>query len=53
VSLTAISTNWQQLTQTLTAAGNGNQLSFAVYANNLSAGQYFNADDLSLTTPNS
>lgn len=51
VSLTAATTDWQQLTQTLTAAGSGDQLAFAVYANKLSAGQFFNADDFSLTTP--
>jgi uncharacterized repeat protein (TIGR01451 family) len=52
VTLTAAATGWQQLTQTLTAAGSGNQLSFAIYANSISAGQSFYADDFSLTTPN-
>lgn len=49
VTVTAATTGWQQLSQTLTAAGTGNQLSFAVYAS-ISAGQYFYADDFSLTT---
>ena len=51
VTVTAAATTWQQITQTLTAGGSGDQLAFAVYANNLSAGQFFNADDFSLTTP--
>ena len=50
VTLKATSTGWQQLTQTLTAGGTGNQLSFAVYAT-ISAGQSFYADDFSLTSP--
>jgi hypothetical protein len=50
VTLKATSVGWQQLTQTLTAAGSSNQLSFAVYGV-MSAGQSFYADDLSLTTP--
>ena len=52
VKLTSASTNWQQLIQTITAAKTNDQLAFAVYANNLSAGQFFNADDFSLTSPN-
>ncbi len=52
VTLTAATTGWQQMNQTLTAGGSGNQLSFAVYAIGISAGQYFYADDFSLTTPN-
>jgi hypothetical protein len=52
VTLTAATTGWQQLSQALTAAGSGNQLSFAVYSNSITAGQYFYADDFSLTTPN-
>jgi hypothetical protein len=52
VTLTAATTNWQQVARTLTAGGSGNQLSFAVYATSFSAGQWFNADDFSLTTPN-
>ncbi len=49
VTLKATKVGWQQLTQTLTAAGSGDSLSFAVYGK-LSAGQSFYADDLSLTT---
>lgn len=52
LTYTATDTNWHQLSQTLTAAGSGNQLSFAVFGKSLSAGQSFNADDFSLTTPN-
>jgi hypothetical protein len=51
VTLIAATTGWQQLSQTLIAAGSGHSLSFAVYANNISAGQSFYADDFSLTTP--
>ena len=50
VTLKATSVGWQQLTQTLTSAGSGNQLSFAVYGT-MSAGQSFYADDFSLTSP--
>ena len=50
VALKAASVGWQQLTQTLTAGGSGDFLSYAVYGV-LSAGQSFNVDDLSLTTP--
>ena len=52
VTLTAATTGWQQLTQTLTAAGSSHQLSFAIYGNSITAGQSFYADDFSLTTPN-
>lgn len=51
VTLAAADTNWYQLSQTLTAAASGDSLSFAVYGNGISAGQYFNADDFSLTSP--
>ncbi len=51
VTITALTTGWQQMTQTLTAAGSNNQLSFAVYPI-ISAGQSLYVDDLSLTTPN-
>lgn len=52
VPLTAATTGWRQLSQTLTAAGSSHQLSFAIYSNGISAGQSFYADDFSLTTPN-
>jgi hypothetical protein len=51
VTLTAAAPGWQPLTQTLTAARSGDQLALAVYANAISAGQFFYADDFSLTTP--
>ena len=50
VTLKATKVGWQQLSQTLTAAGSGDSLSFAVYGL-MSAGQNFYADDLSLTSP--
>jgi len=50
VTYTTTSTNWEQITQQFTAAATGNQLSFAVYGNKMNAGQYFYADDMSLTT---
>lgn len=49
-TLTVSSTDWVQLNQTLTAAASGDYLSFIVYAKGIYAGQYFNADDFSLTT---
>jgi Domain of unknown function DUF11 len=51
VTVTATAPGWQELTQTLTAAASGDQLSFAIYSNSISAGQYFYADDFSLTSP--
>jgi hypothetical protein len=51
VTITATAPGWQQVTQTLTAAASGDQLSFAIYSNSISAGQYFYADDFSLTSP--
>ena len=50
VTLKATKVGWQQLSQTLTAAGSGDSLSFAVYGL-MSAGQSFFADDFSLTSP--
>lgn len=50
VTFTAATTGWQQLTQTLTAAGSNHQLAFAIYGKGMSAGQSFYADDFSLTT---
>jgi hypothetical protein len=51
LTLTAAAPGWQLLTQTLTAARSGDQLAFAVYANAINAGQFFYADDFSLTSP--
>lgn len=51
VTLTAAKTGWQQLAQSLTAVNSGDQLSFAIYSNSISAGQFFYADDFSLTSP--
>jgi hypothetical protein len=50
VTLKATKVGWQQLSQTLTAINSNDSLSFAVYGN-MSAGQSFYADDLSLTSP--
>lgn len=50
-SVTAATTGWQRITVDLTAAQNGNQLAFAVYASGMKAGHSFLADDMSLTTP--
>jgi hypothetical protein len=50
VTLKATKVGWQQLSQTLTATNSNDSLSFAVYGN-MSAGQSFYADDLSLTSP--
>ena len=51
VTITAAAAGWQQLTQTLTAVRSGDQLAFVVYAKAISAGQFFYADDFSLTSP--
>jgi uncharacterized repeat protein (TIGR01451 family) len=45
-------TDWVQLTGTLTAAANGNQIAFTVHGNNVDAGEAIYADDFSLTSPN-
>ncbi|MBV9290817.1 MAG: metallophosphoesterase family protein, partial [Frankiales bacterium] len=51
ITLVASSTGWQQMSQSLVAARANDQLAFALYAV-ISANQSFNADDLSLTSPN-
>lgn len=51
VTITARAAGWQQLRQSLIAVRSGDQLSFSVYADGISAGQYFYADDFSLTSP--
>jgi hypothetical protein len=50
VALTAASTNWQEITNSITAAQSGTRLSFAVYAEDIDAGEYFYADDMSLSS---
>jgi outer membrane biosynthesis protein TonB len=52
VVLTAHSTGWQQMINPYTAHGSGNALGFYVFASNSAAHTGFNADLLSLTTPN-
>jgi hypothetical protein len=49
-TLTAASTGWQRLTVQLTTARPGSNLAFAVYARDLDAGEWFLADDASLTS---
>jgi hypothetical protein len=44
----AAGTGWVQASAQLTAARNGNSLSMAVYAKDLDAGEWFQADDLSM-----
>ncbi|HSE29686.1 MAG TPA: fibronectin type III domain-containing protein [Candidatus Saccharimonadales bacterium] len=51
-TITASSTDWQRVSQTYTTKESGNSLAYIVYANAISAGQYFYVDDLSLTSPN-
>ncbi len=52
VTLTAQGTGWQQITGQLTAAQNGTKFAYIVYAGDLDAGEYFYADNFSLTTAN-
>lgn len=49
---TTVGTGWQQVTTTITPVQSGTRLAFVVYGNDIDAGEYFYADDLSLTTPN-
>jgi hypothetical protein len=51
VTITAKAAGWQRLIQSLIAVRSGDQLSFSIYADGISAGQYFYADDFSLTSP--
>ena len=50
-ALKAASTGWQRTSVQLSAARSGGSLSIAVYAKDLDAGQWFVADDLSLSSP--
>ncbi len=49
-TITATNTNWIQISQPITTAANGNQISFIVFSNNMNAGDTFQADDMSLTS---
>lgn len=51
VTVPAPSTDWFKLEVPLTALQNGTSIAFAVYGNDVDAGEYFYIDDLSLTTP--
>ncbi len=48
-TLRAATTGWQQVSVQLTTVRSGGSLSVAVYAKDLDAGEWFLADDLSLT----
>jgi hypothetical protein len=48
--LKAATTDWQQVSVQVTAVKSGGSLSLAVYAKDLDAGEWFLADDLSLTS---
>ena len=50
--ITTTSTGWVQLKGDYTATSSGNSIGYYVYASNAAAGKGFNADLLSLTTPN-
>jgi hypothetical protein len=49
-TLKTVSTAWQQVSVQVTAVKAGGSLSMAVYAKDLDAGEWFVADDLSLTS---
>ncbi len=49
-TLVATSTNWQQITNSITPVSNGNQLAFAVYGGSMNPGDSFEVDDMSLTS---
>lgn len=51
VTVPSPGTDWFEITNQITAAQNGTQLAFAVYGNDVDAGEFFYADDLSLTSP--
>lgn len=50
VTVTPTSTDWFPLETTLTAQSNGTSIAFAVYGNDVDAGEYFYIDDFSLTS---
>ena len=52
VAVTTTSTNWVQISNAYTALGTGNSIGFYVYGSNIGAQKGFNADALSLATPN-
>ncbi|MCA2212301.1 purple acid phosphatase family protein [Jidongwangia harbinensis] len=49
-TLKAVTTGWQQVSVQVKAVKSGGSLSLAVYAKDLDAGEWFLADDLSLTS---
>ncbi|GAB1690545.1 fibronectin type III domain-containing protein [Krasilnikovia sp. M28-CT-15] len=49
-TLRAAATGWQRVSVQLTAARSGGSMSLAVYARDLDSGEWFLADDLSLTS---
>jgi hypothetical protein len=49
-TLRAVTTGWQQVSVQVTTVQGGGSLSLAVYAKDLDAGEWFLADDLSLTS---
>ncbi|MBL8031288.1 MAG: metallophosphoesterase family protein [Candidatus Doudnabacteria bacterium] len=49
VTFTANTTEWANVANSITAAQNGNRLAFIVYGVDVDAGEYFYADDFSLT----
>lgn len=51
VSYTASTTDWAEITNAITAKQDGTRLAFIVYGADIDAGEYFYADDFSLTTP--
>jgi hypothetical protein len=48
VTLTPTTTDWQEITNSITAAQNGTRLSFAVYGEDVDANEFFYMDDMSL-----
>jgi fibronectin type 3 domain-containing protein len=53
VTVTATDTNWFNITETYPAQASGDNIKFYVYDSNVAAGQGFNADMMSLTSPGS
>ena len=51
ITATASGTGWFNMNGSYTALNSGNALGFYVYASNVAAGQGFDADELSLTSP--
>jgi hypothetical protein len=51
ITVTPASTDWFKLEVPITALQNGTSIAFAVYGNDVDAGEYVYIDDLSLTSP--